>query len=128
MRRGWRRWKSPTDSSSPNKLGAIRTRVGDRSFPSKKQAARYLALRTLLAAGEIADLECDPRIVLIVNGLKVGVFQPDFRYRIARGIRTGCTVVEDVKGRRDTGDPVYRLFKLKAALFHALFGFEVTEV
>ena len=91
-----------------------------RSFDSKREAARYAELRLLERIGDIADLECQPRFPLIVNGALIATYVADFRYRA----RDGAVVVEDVKSE-PTKTPVYRL---KAKLVAALHGVVISEV
>jgi hypothetical protein len=99
------------------KYGAIRTEVDGVTFASKAEARRYAELKLLERAGEIAQLELQPRYPLVVNGVKVATYVGDFRY-----IERGGLVVEDTKGVRT---PVY---KLKAKLMLAVHGITVKEV
>ena len=83
------------------------------------EAHRYRQLCLRVRAGEISDLELQPRYPLVVNGVNVGTYVADFRYVETA---TGATVTEDFKGFRTP------LFKLKAKLVRALYGVEVVEV
>lgn len=92
--------------------------VDGTTFDSKAEARRYQELKLMQAAGEITDLEAHPCYPLIVNGVKVGSYEADFRY-VTQG---GETVIEDVKGvRTDT-------YRLKKRLVEALYGIKVVEV
>jgi len=99
-----------------NKYGAIKTTVDGIKFDSKKEAARYLALKMLSMAGEVSDLKLQPKFDLIVNGTKIGFYKADFQYT-----KDGKIVVEDVKGMLT---PVY---KLKKKMIKAIYGFDIFE-
>jgi dsDNA-binding SOS-regulon protein len=64
-----------------SKYGAVRTEVDGISFASKKEARRYSELKLLERAGEIADLQLQPRFPLTVNGVRVCTYVADFQYR-----------------------------------------------
>jgi hypothetical protein len=79
-----------------HKYGAIRTIVDNITFPSKKEARRYGVLKLLQQAGEITNLQLQPRFDLHgPNGKRIGAYVGDFRYMVAK---TGMDVVEDCKG------------------------------
>jgi len=99
-----------------NKYGAKRTIVDGIVFDSKREAARYVALRTLLRAGKISGLQLQPKYDLTVNGVKLGKYIADFMY-----VENGSVIVEDSKGFKT---PVYRL---KKKLLKALYGVEIRE-
>lgn len=105
-----------------SKYRAIPTDVDGVRFASRLEARRYQELRLMEAAGEIRDLECQPRYRLEVNGVKICDYVGDFRYTDAQ---TGAVVVEDVKGGNATKTPVYRL---KRRLMLACHGIEVKEI
>lgn len=87
-------------------------------FPSSTEMRRGALLLTLLAAGEISDLEFHPRYDIVVNGQKICTYIADARYK-----RAGVGVVEDSKAVNTKFiDPVS---KLKIALFEALYGQKV---
>ena len=83
-----------------NKYGAKRTKVGDVTFASKKEANRWMELQLLERGGEISDLRRQVRIPLIGQhrplytrtGRKM-VMTVDFAY-----IEDGIEVLEDSKG------------------------------
>jgi hypothetical protein len=104
-------------STTTNKYGARKTEVDGITFDSAKEAKRYGELKLLERAGEIAELELQPKYDLTVKGQKVCTYKADFRY-----FEHGCEVVEDVKGMRT---PVYRL---KKKLMKACHGIEIREV
>lgn len=95
------------------------TVIGDRRFDSKAEAQRFIELSLLQRVGQIADLECQVRFSLVVNGIKVCAYVADFRYR---EVATGRLVIEDVKGVRT------RDFVIKKKLMAAVHGIEVQEV
>lgn len=95
--------------------------VDGQRFDSKKEAVRYGELTLLRKAGQISDLETQPRFPCVVNGAKVCDYYADFRYRTA----AGAVVVEDVKSPATRTNPVYRL---KKKLVEALHDVRVTEI
>lgn len=101
-----------------NKYGAVRTEVDGIVFASRAEARHYGRLKILERAGEITDLELQPKYDLHVNGVKVAYYKADFRYVT----RDGQTVVEDVKGVKT---PVYRL---KKKMLKAEYGIDIQEV
>lgn len=96
-------------------------RTEDGYFASKKELDRWLDLKLLEKAGKISDLKRQVTYPLIVNGFLVGKYRADAVY-----VENGKKVVEDVKGRRE-GLP-YQMFKLKAAVFKAVYGQTIVEI
>lgn len=94
--------QSSGSGSSKSKFGNVKTYVGEDRFDSRGEAERWLALRLLQRAGEIADLERQVVYPLTVAGVVVGKIIPDFRYR-----RAGVLVVEDFKSPA-TMTPLFR--------------------
>jgi Protein of unknown function (DUF1064) len=92
-------------------------------FASKLEAKRYAELRLLERAGEITNLELQPKFPLIVEGVDCGKYIGDFQY-FSRPTNTkrGEHVCEDVKGFKT---PVY---KLKRKLVAALYKVTIVEV
>ena len=94
-------------------------------FASKKEARRYQELKLLEKAGEISDLELQPRFEFPINGeplkyssgRKVTYFA-DFSY-LELYSKTTQNTIEDTKGF------VTPVFKLKAALMKAVHGITV---
>jgi hypothetical protein len=101
-----------------NKFSAKRTVVDGITFDSKAEAKRWFDLRTLALNGVISDLERQVRYDFAINGVKLGFYKADFRYRNERGE----LVVEDVKGVRTP------MFSLKAKLMKALHGVTIAEI
>ena len=94
-----------------NKYGARKTIVDGITFDSKREAIRYQELKLLERAGEIKDLELQPKYILQPKYRKNGksireiAYIADFRYFDTRHNKL---VVEDVKGVKTE---VYRLKK-----------------
>ena len=94
-------------------------------FASKREARRYAELRLLEAAGQIRELELQPKFPLYAptRGSSkpelVGTYIADFRYR--EGPR-GLLVVEDAKGVRTA---IYR-WKKRHVLIQ--YGIAIREV
>ena len=90
------------------------------TFDSKREAERYLFLRSEQLAGRISDLKCQVSFTLLPpKGKERAVkYIADFTY-----IRDGKLVVEDVKSKA-TKTPEY-IIKRKLMLWH---GYEVQEV
>ncbi len=88
-------------------------------FHSQREAARYLDLRLMEKAGEIRELELQPKFPLYVcrrqNGelVQFAVYVADFRYREGRD---GVLIVEDVKG------VTTQAFAIKRRAFEAQYG------
>jgi len=91
-------------SKRASKYAAIPTVVDGIRFASKREAKRYSELLLLLRAGNIVELELQPKFPCVVNGEKVCDYIADFAYLGPDGVR----VVEDAKGVKT---PVYRLKK-----------------
>lgn len=136
---------------SRNKLNAQKIKYDGIEFDSMSECYRYQDLKILQMRGEIADLELQVVYDLIPDhyamvetgevykrGSKKG--QPktkrvcieqgvkyiaDFKYTITK---TGETVVEDVKGYRDTSAATYKVFVLKRKLMLHIYGIRVVEI
>ncbi len=103
-------------------------------FDSKREMQRYLELKLLERAGEIRDLELQPRFPIEIGGIQVRirsgryskngrqvVYVADFRYF---DVRLNQEIIEDVKmqsGHRP------RDYVLKRAMVDAM-GIDITEV
>ena len=89
-----------------------KTQIDMYIFDSAKEAKRYKELKLLEMAGEISNLELQPRFLLQESFRKNGKtyrkieYVADFKY-----IEKGKTIVEDVKGVQTD------VFKLKHKLF-----------
>jgi hypothetical protein len=99
-----------------SKYNAVRTVVDGITFASKAEARRYQELKMMELSGDITQLELQPKFPLIVNGVKVGTYIGDFRYRYG-----AVVYVEDVKGMKT---PVYNL---KKKMMKAQYNIEIYE-
>ena len=98
------------------------------TFDSIAEAKHYQhTLKPKFEAGEISHLEVHPRIVCMVNGVKVCTYIADFSYidqeePTPQGA-VGCLVYEDVKGFKTD------VYKLKKKLVEACYkGTKVVEI
>ena len=100
-----------------HKYHARPTTVDGIRFASQKEARRYQELRLLERAGEITQLELQPRYRLdAAGGEFIGEYRADFRY-----LSVGVEVVEDVKGVRTS------LYRWKKRHVEAQYGIAITE-
>jgi hypothetical protein len=104
-----------------NKYHNRKTLYQGIEFASQKEKNRYQELLWMQQAGQIRNIELQPRYDLVVNGHKLGFYRGDFRYEV---VATGQTILEDVKSQA-TKTAVYRL---KKKLVKALYGVDVVEV
>jgi hypothetical protein len=93
-------------NATRNKFGAKREIVDGISFASRAEARRYRELCLLQKAGQIHELELQPKLDLIA-GLK---YTPDFCYR-----RGSEFIYEEIKG------VVTADFTMRLALFHYVY-------
>lgn len=63
-----------------NKYGNRKTTVDGIEFASKAEAAYYCNLKIRERAGEVANVELQPRYALTVNGVLITTYRPDFEY------------------------------------------------
>ena len=102
-----------------SKFKNIRTTVDGITFASKKEAARWLFLKELEAAGMIRDLVRQIRYPLMVNDIRIGTYIPDFEYIV---VRTEKKITGDVKGK------LTALYRRSAKHLAAQYGITVIEV
>lgn len=106
-----------------NKYGATKVVKDGHTFASKAEARRYDELKLLERAKEIWGLAVHPaRYPLIVNGITVGHYTPDFEYCRNGAYGQFELVTEDVKGR------AARDWPLRKKVFQACYKREVTEI
>jgi hypothetical protein len=106
-----------------HKYGARKTTcAAGHEHPSKKEARHCDDLHLLQRAGEISELEVEPRYYFEVNGRTLtheggrrACFTPDFRYRR----RDGRIVVDEVKAASKLARA--RDYPLRKALFRACY-------
>ncbi len=99
-----------------NKYRNKKVIVDEKEFDSKREGNRYKELKLLERAGEIKNLELQPRFLLQDSFKKNGrtfrkiEYVADFKY-----IENGKTIVEDVKGMQTD------VFKLKHKIFEKVY-------
>lgn len=127
-----------------NKFNTKKVVVGGLAFDSKKEARRYQELYFMERSGEITDLQCQVKFVLIPaqyetyerygkkgQRLKDGkrciekecAYIADFVYK-----ENGSLVVEDAKGYRNPSTAGYAYFVLKRKLMLWVHGIRIKEV
>lgn len=105
-----------------NKYRAKRTTVDGITFDSRREADRYLVLKSMEEGGAIEDLRRQVRYELVpafdVDGrhYRPVFYVADFVYR-----ENGHEVVEDVKGMMTD------VYKLKRKLFARRYGMSIRE-
>lgn len=135
--------------SGRKKLNNQSITIDGIEFDSKKEGNRYCELKLLQQSGEISNLELQKRYELIPAqyetietgeyykvGAKKGqpktkqvcieqsvVYIADFVYQ-----ENGQTVVEDVKGFRDTSSATYAKFVLKRKMMLWIHGIRIMEI
>jgi hypothetical protein len=112
-----------------SKYGNVRTTIDGYTFASKREARAYQDLKLREKAGEVRDVELQPRFDLAVNGVKICVYVGDFRFRELSHLGDGMThprwdrvVVADSKGART------RVYEMKRKLMKAIHGIEIREL
>ena len=78
-----------------NKFNAKKQIYKGMKFDSKKELTRYLVLEQMQKNNYISELELHPMIPLIVNGIKIGKYTADFKYKN----NNGEVIIEDVKSK-----------------------------
>lgn len=101
-----------------NKYGAKKTTVDGITFHSKQEAKRWVELKLLERAGEIAELERQKPFDLTVNGVRIAKYVADFVYR---DNRSTLVIVEDSKGFKT---PEYRIKKALMLACHRILVLE----
>jgi hypothetical protein len=113
---------APGAAGKPRKYQNQPCEADGYRFDSQKERDRYWTLKQLQAAGDICCLEVHPRFQLVVHGVDLGYYEPDFRY-FEKGHH--AATVEDVKSKATEKLPVFRL---KAGLMWAVYGLRVRVV
>ena len=78
-----------------NKYNSKKQFYKGMKFDSKRELKRYLYLELLEKEKQIFNLELHQIFPLIVNGIKIGRYTADFKYRNKKGEE----IVEDVKSK-----------------------------
>ena len=68
--------------TSYRKYRNIPTIIDGITFASKKEAQRYQDLKLLQLGNIISNLEIQPVIPLMVNGIKIGRYTGDVKYQV----------------------------------------------
>lgn len=107
-----------------NKFNAKKTVLFGQTFDSRKEADRYLVLRSMEQSGIIKDLRRQVTYELIPKqpGERAASYTADFVYLDG----AGKTVVEDVKGYKKGA--AYALFVIKRKLMLKEYGIKVKEI
>lgn len=99
----------------PAKYRNKKTELDGIVFDSKKEAARWSELLLLQRAGEISQLERQPKYEFKHAGIRIGSYRPDFLYLDKKH----GWIVEDVKSPASK-TTAYRLRKKMMFAFHGL--------
>lgn len=91
-------------------------------FASKAEMRRYAMLKLSQRAGLIRDLEIQPRLPIVIGGVKVCTYVGDFRYVELQNGKPLGSVIEDCKGHKT------EMYLLKKKLVRAVHGIEIREV
>ena len=126
--------KDPHETQSPKEKsglsGLLTTRrkyrnqpveIDGHKFASKAEARRYGELDLLARAGQITDLELQPKFVFELNGVRIGSYKADFRYWLPH---SPLAIVEDVKSPASKT----QAYQLRKRMMKAFHGIEVREV
>jgi len=105
-------------ANKPSKYRNVKCKLGDMTFDSKAEMARYVQLDLYRRAGHITDLERQVKFPIAVNGMHICTWIADFRYT---EVATGEVITEDYKGFKT---PVYNL---KKKLIRAVYGINIKE-
>ena len=106
-----------------NKYGNKKTELDGILFDSKREATRFMQLRTLHRAGVISNLQLQVPFALAPAVKIKGRMRPPLKY-IADFVyqENGSQVVEDAKGHVTEG------YRIKRHLMVAIHGVEISEV
>ena len=102
------------------KYGNIKVEFDGHKFDSKREANRYIYLKSLEKKRVIEKLAIHPEFVLEVKGMIICKYIADFSY-----FSDGKFIVEDVKSKFTKKISTYRL---KKKLLLALYNIEITEI
>ncbi len=118
------RKKANPRSKAMSKHGNKKVTIDGHVFDSKMEGKRYRELKLLERAGEISDIDLQPRYRLQDSFKYDGTtyrsinYTPDFRYK-----KNGEVVVEEVKGFADTSYKIRKrlfLFQNPGIIFYEL--------
>ena len=102
-----------------NKFRAVRTVLDGITFDSKREAAYYAELKLRERAGEVSEVELQPRFPLMVGSEVIGYYRADFKFWDNRENKQR---VVDIKGVEPKG------FRRTLKHVRAQYGVEVEIV
>jgi hypothetical protein len=102
-----------------SKFGNKKCTYQGLKFDSKLELERWLFLKKCEAEGKIAELSRQEKFKLEVNGVKICDYIADFTYT---SMLDGTLIFEDAKG------VLTDVFRIKAKLFKAIYGYEIKIV
>lgn len=102
-----------------SKYNNKKTEIDGFLFDSKREANRYVELKLLERAGEIENLELQPKYSVDINGKHICNYFADFRYFDSYN---KSIVIEDAKGMRTD------VYKIKKKLVEAIYSITIVEV
>ena len=99
-----------------NKYNNVKTKIGDVTFDSKKEAAKYNELKLLEKSGVIKNLQRQVRFEIVPKqpNERAAYYVADFVYETSEGKK----ICEDVKSAITRQNPVY---VLKRKLFKNIY-------
>lgn len=103
--------------SRQSKYGNVKTKINGQIFDSKKEATRFLVLKSELQQKKITGLKTQVPFKIEINGDLICKYVADFVYYDKAGNR----IVEDTKGMKTA------IYKLKKKLMKAVLGIEIKE-
>lgn len=114
-----------------NKYKNRKAEIDGIRFDSIKEARRYRQLRAMEETGEISELRLQVTFYLSDqnkrdpegHAIRPVKYVADFVYT-----QDGQTIVEDVKGYKDSGNSAYRIFRIKQKLMYDRFNIWIREV
>lgn len=119
-------------SVQPNKYGNKKVTVDGINFDSIKEANRYAELKMLQKCGVIKGLELQKKFILIpTQKIANKVVERECSYIadfVYQDVKSGITIVEDVKGYRDPSSAAYAKFVIKRKLMLKQYGIRIMEV
>lgn len=113
---------SSSSKKPKNKYNAVKVEFDGHTFDSQKECNRYVNLRAMVTAGIIKDLLFHVVYRLESSDTKVCDYEADFVYT---DVRTGETIVEDVKSPATRR---VKLYRLKKKMMLAQYKIQIKEV
>lgn len=101
-----------------SKYRNVKTEIDGITFHSKREAKYYTDLKLMERAGEIRQLELQPKFPCVIAGKKVCDYIADFQFRE----KDGRLRVVDVKGMKTA------VFNMKRKLVEALYPHITVEI